>query len=67
MIKGCCTGPKKRVLTLRKVNFILKIELVLVQIYKMMIISCRAFYFEKMKNNSMIIEMIGLIEQLIVF
>lgn len=25
MIKGCCTGPKKRVLTLRKVNFILKI------------------------------------------
>jgi len=22
MIKGCCVGPKKRVLTLRKVNFI---------------------------------------------
>ena len=21
MIKGCCVGPKKRVLTLRKVNF----------------------------------------------
>ena len=40
MIKGCCTGPKKRVLTLRKVNFIFNNSL---------------FYFTQIHNDDNII------------
>ena len=33
MIKGCCMGPKKRVITLRKVNILLEINVILLERY----------------------------------
>lgn len=45
MIKGCCVGPKKRVITLRKVS------IYLIQCGKMFMYSLKWFFFIEKTND----------------